>query len=481
VNIKIFIIKFVKKKFIFLINFILGFFSYQILLKKLDKIDNAILFTKKKKLFLERKLNYINLINKNVNSYKLLREYCYDLFYNCDLEFVKRFNELNFLREELIKRYYPNLNKDFIRNFYFKGSFGNILAIWAYLESMKIGLSYKKDLIFLNDSKKLTNPHIFKYFKKYITEYHLENSYDNLNFLDEILWPDLGDYIPMKNGAPNQYFSINKILSEKKQKNILEPLFKLSENDKIIGDKILKEFGISASSWHVTLHVRISGYRTGDKDYFRNADIFNYLPAIETVIKKGGIVFRVGDKSMPALPKIKGLIDYCHTTLKSDFMDVYLAATSKFIIGTSSGYWSLGRLFNIPVLMTNCPNASIFYTMTDNDIFLPKKIFGKDSKKILSLEEFFSPNLAIRVFWNDYIKNNNIILEENTSEDLKMSTDLMITNFIFNNKSQKITTDKYQNLSNDITNRCGQVFTKNKINSFAKIPDFILKNYSEFN
>ena len=131
--------------------------------------------------------------------------------------------------------------------------------------------------------------------------------------------------------------------------------------------------------------------------------------------------------------------------------------------------------------MTNCPNASLFYTMTENDIFLPKKIYRKDSKEILSLEEFFSPNIAIRVFWNDYIKNNNIILEENTSEDLKIATDLMISNFIFKNKSQKITTDNYQNLSNDITNRCGQVFTINKINSFARIPDYILKNYSEFN
>jgi putative glycosyltransferase (TIGR04372 family) len=480
VNIKIFIIKFIKKSFLSFINFFLRFLSYQIFFKKLDNIDNAIFSTKKKKLFLERKLNYVNLINKNTNSYKLLREYCYDLFYNCDLEFVKKFNELNFLREELIKKFFPNFNTDFIRNFYFKGSFGNILGIWAYLESMKIGLSHKKNLIFLNDSKKLTNPHIFKYFKKYILEYQLINSDNNLNFLDEILWPDLGDYIPMKNGAPNQYFSINKILSEKKQKNILEPLFKLSEHDKIKGDKILKEFGISASSWHVTLHVKTSGYR-GDKDYHRNADIFKYLPAIETVIKNGGVVFRVGDKSMPALPKIKGLVDYCHTSLKSDFMDIYLAATSKFIIGTSSGYWSLGRLFNIPVLMTNCPNASLFYTMTENDIFLPKKIYSKESKKISSLEEFFSPNIAIRVFWNDYIKNNNIIVEENTSEDLKIATDLMINNFIFSNKSQKITTDNYQNLLNDITNRCGQVFTTNKIDSFARIPDYILKNYSEFN
>jgi hypothetical protein len=478
-NIKISIIKNFKSFFVSIVNIFIAFTNYEVVLKKKDKIKKLILSIKKKN-FSERKKNFLDLNKKYKDNYNLLREYCLDLFYNCDLEYVKRFNELNYLREELIRKSFGNFENDFIRNFYFKGSFGNILCIWAYLESIKLEFSHKKNLIFFNDSKKITNLHIFKYFKKHIIEHKLINPYHNLDFQNEILWPDIGDYTPMKNSAPTLNFAINKILSEKKLKNVSESFFKLSEDDKILGKKILREFGINTSSWHVTLHVRTSGYRTGDKDYFRNADIFNYLPAIEKVIKNGGIVFRVGDKSMPALPRIKGLIDYCHTTLKSDFMDVYLAATSKFIIGSSSGYWTLGRLFNVPVLLTNMSSISQYYLMTENDVVLPKKFYKKNNPNNLMIKDLFNPNIAIGVFAQNYLKNN-FIIEDNTSEELKIATDIMIQNIIFNNKSQKINVNKNLKLLHEITNKYGQIFTTNKINSFATIPDHILKNYLEFN
>ena len=64
------------------------------------------------------------------------------------------------------------------------------------------------------------------------------------------------------------------------------------------------------------------------------------MKLIKEVISRGGAVFRVGDKSMTPLPKTKGLIDYPFSNLKSDFMDIFLAATSKFVVGTASGYWT---------------------------------------------------------------------------------------------------------------------------------------------
>ena len=41
---------------------------------------------------------------------------------------------------------------------------------------------------------------------------------------------------------------------------------------------------------------------------------------------------------MTPLPNINGLIDYPFSNLKSEFMDIFLAATSKFVVGTASGF-----------------------------------------------------------------------------------------------------------------------------------------------
>ena len=69
----------------------------------------------------------------------------------------------------------------------------------------------------------------------------------------------------------------------------------------------------------------------------RNANPKNYIKLIKEIISRGGAVFRVGDSSMTPLPNINGLIDSPFSNLKSEFMDIFLAATSKFVVGTA--FW----------------------------------------------------------------------------------------------------------------------------------------------
>jgi putative glycosyltransferase (TIGR04372 family) len=63
----------------------------------------------------------------------------------------------------------------------------------------------------------------------------------------------------------------------------------------------------------------------------------DYIKAIKAVTKAGGWVFRMGDPSMTPLPKMPQVIDYAHNEIRCDWMDIFLGATFKFLIGTGSG------------------------------------------------------------------------------------------------------------------------------------------------
>ena len=65
---------------------------------------------------------------------------------------------------------------------------------------------------------------------------------------------------------------------------------------------------------------------------YRNADPETYYKAFKYITESGGFVIRVGNSNMKKLIKMKNVIDYAHSDLKSDFMDVYLGATSNFLL-----------------------------------------------------------------------------------------------------------------------------------------------------
>ena len=67
----------------------------------------------------------------------------------------------------------------------------------------------------------------------------------------------------------------------------------------------------------------------------------------------GGWVIRMGDPSMVALPSMPNVLDYCHSDLRADWMDVFIAAHCRFMIGTSSGPAYVPPLYGVPSVLTN--------------------------------------------------------------------------------------------------------------------------------
>ena len=80
----------------------------------------------------------------------------------------------------------------------------------------------------------------------------------------------------------------------------------------------------------------------------------DYFSSVKAITDAGGIVIRLGDKSMKKLPKMEGVIDYAHSPHKSQSMDIFLAANCRFVIGTTSGLTTVCLGFDTPMVLVNC-------------------------------------------------------------------------------------------------------------------------------
>ena len=134
----------------------------------------------------------------------------------------------------------------------------------------------------------------------------------------------------------------------------------------------------------MTCHIREPNWSgenlNNSNQMYRNADPETYYKAFKYITESGGFI-RVGNSNMKKLIKMKNVIDYAHSDLKSDFMDVYLGATSKFSIVTSSGYSAIPASFGVPILHTNQLPTSAVFQCNLQDLYLPKLI--KNQKNYL--------------------------------------------------------------------------------------------------
>ncbi len=103
------------------------------------------------------------------------------------------------------------------------------------------------------------------------------------------------------------------------------------------GIEAIKTIGIQKDAWFVTLHVREGKFGEHQVvEPFRDADPTSYLDAVTAVTNRGGWVVRTGDGSMSPLPKMQNVFDYATSELNCYWMDVFLCAAARFMIGTSS-------------------------------------------------------------------------------------------------------------------------------------------------
>jgi putative glycosyltransferase (TIGR04372 family) len=198
------------------------------------------------------------------------------------------------------------------------------------------------------------------------------------------------------------------------------PLLALSDADREYAPKLLRQLGIPPGAWLVTLHARSPGFhweKGNPHQAHRNTDVATYFPAMQEVVRRGGWVVRLGDKSMPKLPGMPRVVDYAHSPAKSERADVILCALSKFFVGCTSGLCHLPYAFGTPVLLTNwCSNQ--LPTFGGQDRFLPKRLRERETGRELTFAEMLEPANRIAAYSGTRLITRGFEWIDNTDDEI---------------------------------------------------------------
>ena len=166
------------------------------------------------------------------------------------------------------------------------------------------------------------------------------------------------------------------------------PLLQLPPEIAVRGRALLQSVGIPEEAWFVVLHLRDSRWKglTAGMHGIRNVDPATYLPAIAEITARGGWVIRIGDADSLPLPPLANFFDYCRSEVRADWMDIFLLASCRFMLGTNSGPCFVPPLYGVPVVLTNWlpPGMRPWHA---SDIFVPKLLKRKANGGYLTLSQ----------------------------------------------------------------------------------------------
>ncbi|MBI4963452.1 MAG: TIGR04372 family glycosyltransferase [Desulfomonile tiedjei] len=203
------------------------------------------------------------------------------------------------------------------------------------------------------------------------------------------------------------------------------PVWRLSDEDIRRGRECLRSFGLTDDSWFVCVHCREPGYLQWDIHDYRDVNVHDYIPAMQAIVERGGWCLRMGDPSMQPLPKLEGVIDYCHSDLRSDWMDVFLCASSRFFLGSGSGLYWVSGIFGVPVACANFTPMSSVLALRPGDLGIPKLVWSETDERLLPFRQVLGTPIGDYRFTLEY-ENSKIRLIDNKPEDVKKLAEEML-------------------------------------------------------
>jgi len=364
-------------------------------------------------------LVYLNQAFMNVNGDPVIDKLKTDTGFDIESGYnqIKNYDEVK--NKWIKKNSLEFIKGEFIPEQQVIGSFGNHWSLFYYLMYKLNFEKTSKPNLLIRENPKITNFALYNYFKNYLNITSNTSLYFRLGYVAQIFKTPMEFALPFKNNYYPHPVAVNFILQLIKDKGIEKKgfnFFKLSKADNEKGKELLKKMNIPENAWYVTLHIR-----QGKGNEYTNSNPATYFKAIKEIIKRGGYVIRVGDKSMTPINNIKGLIDYPFGGAKSQFMDIFLAATSRFCLGTSSGYWAVANIFDVPALLVNYLPALDYYSLSEKYLFLPKNLINKKTSKPIKLNEYFKFPIGYYVT-NEQYEKNNIEIINNTEEEIHQAT-----------------------------------------------------------
>ena len=310
-----------------------------------------------------------------------------------------------------------------ILNTVWTGWLGNNAHLDAYVKLGLLGWRPQVPLKLLAPEGRTANPTYARLWAPYVELVTDPAEVEKLEALGGLLGESL--YTMEVKGISTYFPNAIALAQAEWERQRRDPLLRLPEDLMARGRAALERLGVPLDAWFVALHVREQGFWREEGDPVnapRVAVIESYLPAIRAVVSAGGWVVRLGDPTMRPLPFMEGVVDYALSAAKSDWMDVFLSACCRFLVGTNSALYQASMSFGVPAVATNWMPLSSF-PMQRRDIVLPKLLRSREGR-LLSFREM----LALpRDVWSGYMYERlGLEIIDNTPEEIVEAADEML-------------------------------------------------------
>jgi putative glycosyltransferase (TIGR04372 family) len=315
---------------------------------------------------------------------------------------------------------YDPLKSNWILPYEWVIQFGHIGLLDTYIKMVRLGMLADGNHLLLAPKNKVSNQAFLDLWSEYFVIIRDQSLVDELFPYQRYIGRSFMAY-PGDGGNAEHWTSAGARASMEWTEKSLEPLLKLDKEELQNGDTRLQSLGVPKGGWYVGLHVREGGFYNeaqGGSNEHRNARIEDYLPAIKEVTGRGGWVVRLGDVSMLPLPEdIPGVIDYALSTEKSEEMDMFLLATCRFIIGTTTGLTTAAQCFGTPMVLVNCLSGD-WQLWTGNIDFITKLIYDTRQRRHLSYREVYTESFQKLLIDNQLMQRKGFIAKANSPEDI---------------------------------------------------------------
>ena len=201
--------------------------------------------------------------------------------------------------------------------------------------------------------------------------------------------------------------------------------FDLSRHEAFLAAEGLANLGIDNTRPLVAFLTRNSEYlirsicNPGLSHTYRDCVIENYQKAIETCIAQGFQCVRVGRYNNDRIEKyIPHYVDYSHSAVRSDVMDLALAVRTDILVTCSSGLDSLYHLLGKPLVGVNVANLDGRFS--NYVTCLPKRMFVMEGsrRRELPVIAAVSKDFMIDVPGRYTFMGTEVIFEENSPEEI---------------------------------------------------------------
>ena len=297
--------------------------------------------------------------------------------------------------------------------------FGHIALLDSYLKMARLGMYPDAHYVVLAPKDKVVNEQYLTYWEKHFIVVRDEDLVNELFPYQRLVGDNFMAY-PGADGLAEPWTRAAARAHIRWAEEKREPLLSVGDESRKAGEKALAKLGVPEGAWYVGLHVREGGYYgegSGSISTHRNSRIEDYMPAVREIVRRGGYVIRLGDKSMRPLPPMDGVIDYAHSKYKSPDVDIFFCATSRFVIGTTSGLTTACLSFGTPMVLVNAISND-WQLWSDDTDFVVKTVRDIHSKQIVPFSKVFAMPMQGYLINSQVMRRNGLEALANSAEDI---------------------------------------------------------------